>query len=347
MLSTYEYKKCDIFLILTNFDKTFCIQYSSVSVDVVPFVPPFAYGNLCGSVILTSYIPVFIYVYIISIVVNVTWTYVCCTYVDYSMIQKRIQKELMGVMWPHHDWCSAEGSLSPKVLSRRLLKVDDIMCNILHHTGILLTFGLCSPVLAITIAVYASVYVLVLLVVVGRFVTLIDYDRINKTTVKSAAVAALELASANSEVYVDTCMWEVVWMSSIFFAVLCWDMASDRVYWMKAVWIPITAMALPLAMWLFVVMLNKYYFIGNCRGIDIDIAIENKLLYGDVASSGYSSRHNVQSSHRVSTVELRASYTQPAIVDDDVIGDGNVDLIHNDCDHRSEVTSPLTMPSKV
>jgi hypothetical protein len=318
-------------------------------VDVVPFVPPFAYDNLCGSVILTSYIPVFIYVYIISIVVNFTWTYVCCTYVDYSKFPKCIQKVLMGVMWPYHNWCSAEVSISSYLLSRQLLNVDKIMCDILHHAAIMLTFGLCSPVLAITIAIYVSIYVLVLMVVVGRFVTLSDCGRSNKKIVQSDVIAALEIASANSEVHVNTCIWEVVWMSSIFFAVLCWDMASDRVSWKKAVWIPVTTMALPLVMWLSNVMLRKYYFTANGQGIDIDIVIESNQSYDDVASNGYSSRHSVQLSHQVSQkVEFsRLTFSRPAIANTDVIGDMNVDVIHSEYDHHSEVTSPLTISSKV
>jgi hypothetical protein len=202
--------------------------------------------------------------------------------------------------------------------------------------------------LAITIAVYVSIYVLVLLVVIGRFATCIDNDSSNSKLVQSDVVVALELASANSEEYVNTCMWEVVWMSSIFFAVLGWDMASDRVYWKKAIWIPVTAMALPLAMWLFNVMLSRYYLIANCHDIDIDIAIENKLSYGDMASNPYASQHSVKVTRQVSKVELpRLSFTQPAIADNYVIGDINVDVIHSDYDHHSEVTFPLTMPSNV
>jgi hypothetical protein len=104
-------------------------------------------------------------------------------------------------------------------------------------------------------------------------------------------------------------------------------------------------MALPLAMRLYNVILNKYY--SKANGEDIGNTLKNKLLCGDVASSGYSSRHSVQSIHRVSTVELRASYNHPAIANDDVIENINVDVIHSDYDHHIEVTSPLTLPSKV
>ena len=46
-------------------------------------------------------------------------------------------------------------------------------------------------------------------------------------------VAGLELALANIKDYDNTCIREVMRMSGIFFAELCWDMASDRIYWKK------------------------------------------------------------------------------------------------------------------
>ncbi len=267
-------------------------------------------------------------------------------YVKYSKFPKWIQKVLMGVMWPHHDWRSAEVSLSPNLLSRRLLKVDNIMCDILHHIGILLTFGLCCPVLAFTIVVYVSIYVLVLLVVFGRFLTLIDCGHSNVITIKSdngsTLLAALELASINSDVYVSTCMWEVVWMSSLFYALLCWDMATDQIYWKKAVWIPVTAMALPVVMLIFHVMLSKYYFRTNIQNIDI----KSTLSLGSESSDRHSRWHHVHSKHQVSG-EIgfqRLTFSQASIAKNDVI---NEDKIDSDCKRNNEVTSPLAIPTKV
>ncbi len=219
-----------------------CLHSSYVSANVVPIVPPFTYTNLCGSVILTSYIPVYIYMYLISIVIYTSSTYIYCNFIHFSAIPESIQKRLMGVMWSDHDWRNA--CSSPGILSRKLLIVDNVICNILHHICILLTFGLCCPVLAITIAIYISIYVFVLLAVLGRFFNSLQ-DREHAGNVWTA----LDMASYDSKMYISICMWEVVCMSSVFYAFLCWDMASDRTYWKYAVWLPVTAIALPFAMW--------------------------------------------------------------------------------------------------
>jgi hypothetical protein len=110
-----------------------------------------------------------------------------------------------------------------------------------------LTFGLCCPVLAIAIAMYISIYVFVLLAILGRFCERLQ-DNVKSDNVSYVWIA-LELASCDTNVYITNCMWEVVFMSSVFYALLCWDMASDRTYWKDAMWIPVIAVALPFAMW--------------------------------------------------------------------------------------------------
>jgi hypothetical protein len=240
-VSSYQYLQCDNYLFLIAQGKEICLYSSYTSVDVVPIVPAFTYSNLCGSVILTSYIPVYIYLYIMSIVINIASTYIYCNYVNYSTIPEIIQNQLMGVMWTAHDWSNA---ISPESLSRKLLKVDNVICDILHHICILLTFGLCCPVLAIAIAMYISIYVFVLLAILGRF-----SHRLNNDVNVTYVWIAFELASRDTNVYITNCMWEVVFMSSVFYALLCWDMASDRTYWKDAMWIPGTAVVLPFAMW--------------------------------------------------------------------------------------------------
>jgi hypothetical protein len=185
----------------------------------------------------------------------------------------------------------------------------------------------------------------VLMVVVGRFVTLMGSSQTNVMTAKSnncrtTVIAALDLASSNSDVYVSTCMWEVVWISSLFYALLCWDMASDRTYWKDVIWIPVTAILLPLAMWLCYVMFSKYYFRNNNGNIDID----NIQSYGADMSAD---RYSVESTYQVSgDVEFqRVTFSQPTIANNGLVGNINVimDMIHSDYDGHSEVISPLTI----
>jgi hypothetical protein len=74
-------------------------------------------------------------------------------------------------------------------------------------------------------------------------------------------------------------------MSSIFYALLCWKMASDRTYWKNLIWIPITAMVLPLAIWLSNILFNKYYFRGGNQNSDVD----NNQSHGDDEASDHHS----------------------------------------------------------
>jgi hypothetical protein len=169
----------------------------------------------------------------------------------------------MGVMWLTYNW-TGKIDMST-LLSRKLLKVDNVICDILHHICIILTFGLCCPVLAITIATYVSIYGLILVVLIGRFVKIFDSskDRHQDVEANSDVWVALEMASSSIHVYISSCMWEVVCMSSIFYALLCWDMASDRKYWRNAYWIPITALIIPFAMLLSYNLFQRHYTVSN------------------------------------------------------------------------------------
>jgi hypothetical protein len=194
-----------------------------------------------------------------SVVISIASTYIYWNHINYSKLPKKIQNSMLGLMWPTHDWNgSIEMDLPQAEFSRRLLKVDSIICEFLHHICILLTFGLCCPVVAIAIAIYVSIQVVILLIVFGRFVQLFhDQNNSTKNMVSGAVHGsnsrlweALELACSNIDIYIKNCMWEVVCMSSVFYALLCWDMASDRVYWKDVLWIPTTGVTIPLAMWL-------------------------------------------------------------------------------------------------
>jgi hypothetical protein len=227
----------------------------------------------------------------------------------------------MGVMWLTEDWIK----YTEDILSRKLIKVDNIVCDLLHHIGILLTFGLCCPVLAILISVYVSMYVLTLLLVLGRFLMWLDS---NKAKDYSVISEALELASYDVSLYIGNCMWEVVFMTSVFFALLCWDMASDKVYWKQAVWIPVITFAIPMVMWLCYFFWSKYL-------IEKDEGIQNKSSIYDrngevIVASNRSESDNI---------ELRLSlYPGHKFTSN---GNSNMDASASD-EYDNEVISPLS-----
>jgi hypothetical protein len=156
---------------------------------VSPLVPPFLYHNLCGSVVLRSYIPVYIYMYIFSTLTTTVIPYLTCKYTKYDDFPEFIRNKMMGIMWPTH-WKSKNydnnnniSATNPIVLTdniedvevvelppRQLLKIDNMTSNVLHHISILLTFGLCCPALAVTICCYEVLYVTSQIVLIGRFI---------------------------------------------------------------------------------------------------------------------------------------------------------------------------------
>ncbi len=85
-------------------------------------------------------------------------------------------------------------------------------------------------------------------------------------------------------------MWEVVFMSSVFYAVLCWDMANDRTHWKDAVWIPVTAVVLPFAMW------SSNYI---CQRLQVN--------RGNTYSAWYQNTQNVTETNRDTELIIRSS----------------------------------------
>jgi hypothetical protein len=113
--------------------------------------PPFTYSYQCSSTLVISYIPVYIYMSCIQIVGVLLRTLIFFT-VDYSSFPGWMQSHLPGICWPLY-WKS-DSYRKPS----DLLKSDKILSPITNNLMILLTFGLCSPILAFVIvcAIYLN-----------------------------------------------------------------------------------------------------------------------------------------------------------------------------------------------
>ena len=57
--SSYTYSYCYVSIVVN--DTSACLESIIKEVDIAALIPPFNYNYQCGSVVLTSYIPVFIY----------------------------------------------------------------------------------------------------------------------------------------------------------------------------------------------------------------------------------------------------------------------------------------------
>lgn len=270
-------------------DKVVCLRYSTSRHIVTSLIPPFVYNNLCGSIILTAYIPVYIYLYIINILVTIA-TPIICLSTKYDSYPVWLRSQVMGIIWPSYwenekpspERQSAQllefekrsgASDSVQGMHRDMLKVDDYLSRYLHHVAILLTFGICCPALAFAISCHLGIDVFVLMVLLGRFVKYRDNAwNVNHSTndIKiDGAMKILEQSCLQWDLYLSHCMWEVVFASSIFFACLCWDMASDRTYWKDAIWLPLVALSIPCAVWSYFYWIQTHKHASSTSNIEL------------------------------------------------------------------------------
>jgi hypothetical protein len=139
--------------------------------DVLKITPPFFYSYQCGSTLLTSYIPVHMYSVSLQILSTIaTFIFVISSSSVMTQYPHWLLSLLPGVCWPGH-WQSVESSsvdLNPKPI--RLVEPHQIVSNTMSSLTLLLSFGLCSPVLCGYIALSICMYLCCWLMLVGRFV---------------------------------------------------------------------------------------------------------------------------------------------------------------------------------
>ena len=112
--------------------------------DVLKLAPPFTYSYQCGSTLLTSYIPVYMYTVLIQIIVDIL------------------------------------GVITTLYTKQSLLKIEirssEIISNLINSLVLLLSFGLTSPVLCVCICVGVMTSVNCWLILIGKIV----FDSLDK-----------------------------------------------------------------------------------------------------------------------------------------------------------------------
>ena len=121
----------------------------------------------------------------------------------------------------------------------------------------MLSFGLCSPILAVAVACTVVCRMNVLMLLIGRFTNVLkcDVDDDVKESVHYALVALGKIHFPLTEVLKQS-FWAMVWTSAFFFSLVCWDIAGDEVGWRESVWIPIVTISYPLLFWLIALCVN-------------------------------------------------------------------------------------------
>jgi hypothetical protein len=257
------------------------VRYVTGVNEVVPFVPPFVYNHMCSSSLLTRYLPVLIFSYCIQICFPIGISYVVSRF-PYKALPWWIKLTQPGILWPTH-WPLSEcsfipsplsnhsidtiaptiqpsinpsiddpASLSIQSLSQRLLKANKMVATYVEDVAILLTFGLCCPVLAFAIVVYLMLQTHFQKMLIGRFLRF-RQDMSTKSfgvLTHDRAISALEISCQDSIIQVQRTVWIVVWTATMFYSGICWDVAGDEVGVVHALWAPLVAISFPLLCWI-------------------------------------------------------------------------------------------------
>jgi hypothetical protein len=254
--------------------------------DALRFLPPFTYSYQCGSTLLTTYLPVYMYstsLQLISLLSN----FLLIAFSSHSTVKypEWFQRKFAGIYWPH----------APLARSSRLIKPYQIISSAMNQMILLLSFGLCSPVLGFYIAFCLSANLSFWLVLIGRFVSLGIKDRdskvelddelresdmsrvstLSRTTIIVPAPLTPDLSEARGHHHffslleqqvqlvgvrsaLVVCQWPIFWTSCLFVTLLGWDMVGDQVGWYRGLWVPFGGVAMLLVLWFWEKLLARW-----------------------------------------------------------------------------------------
>jgi len=168
--SSYTYERCVVFRVASDGSRI-CFLSNPTVMDVLKITPPFFYSYQCGSTLLASYIPVHLY----SVSLQVLFTIVTLIVIFSSSSKAYHPRWLLsmfpGVCWPAH-WQSAGGSAIDLKALPVMIKSHQIISRTMNNVILLLSFGLCSPVLCSSIVVSICAHLCSWLMLIGRFVSL-------------------------------------------------------------------------------------------------------------------------------------------------------------------------------
>jgi hypothetical protein len=235
-------------------------------VDSAAVTPTFTYNNQCGSVLLTSYIPVLIIGYSIQISLCFILPFLLVQAGAFFDMTKIIKWKLAkGIIWPGF-WLGVDAEAGQVDQRRRSLARDptiilspkSILCfDILNNLIVLLTFGLFSPILAFAVMCAVATKMNLWVLLLGRFTSVLASQEDTRDKVAHFALVVLAELQLPVGAVFKRSFWLIAWCSGVFVALLCWDIAADDVGWARATWVPVTTLSYAVLLW-GVSMIMKY-----------------------------------------------------------------------------------------
>jgi hypothetical protein len=242
--------------------------------DVLHITPPFSYTYQCGSTLLTAYLPIYMYsisLQIISRIAKLVFIF-SANRVRYP---EWVTKWFPGIYWPL-SWSGdlISDSDTPENWAIPLIRPYQIISSSITNFVLMLSFGLCCPILGCYIALNLCLDLCCWLMLIGRYVSssldlvlipsagscaLIptlcpDHGDAGMGKQKEVGVRAMNLLNQQLQGFhssVLVCKWPVTLTSCFFITLLCWEMAGDRGGWDRALWVPVVGvvMVLIIGMW--------------------------------------------------------------------------------------------------
>jgi hypothetical protein len=144
--------------------------------DPLNLTPPFSYSYQCASTLLVSYVPVYMYLVSLQFLPTfVVLVLLASSDLSIALLPEGLMKTCFPpIAWPLHLIKELNQSRSPSVPSviatDRLIKPHQIVSNVVNNVILLLSFGLCSPVLGCYITLSTCATLWCWLMLIGRFV---------------------------------------------------------------------------------------------------------------------------------------------------------------------------------
>jgi hypothetical protein len=145
----------------------------------------------------------------------------------------------------------------------RLIAPYQIISNLMNNFILLLTFGLCSPLLGFSISLNIYLCIWSWLMLIGRFISFrVETFPIRPISLRHSSTHHDSyflndpfLNLLNSQLYLVNssllvCKWPIICISSLFITMLSWDMVGDEVGWFGGWWVPVVGLSLMALIWL-------------------------------------------------------------------------------------------------
>jgi Leucine-rich repeat (LRR) protein len=281
IVSSYTYQICSItaIIIVDGEEITTCVSETDRYVEVAPLTPPFSYGYQCASTVLTAYIPVYLYIYCLEILMPfVTLFLLLSIFPSYSTVPKFLIGKVPSIFWKDFpEWIHLQMkqrrsaiSSSPLTLSAAekldnsettlssfldpfMLRPEAVYIPLMQHLAIILTFGMNSPVLALAIALATTSLILQYHLVTSRFI-----HYLNQSSAKDEMSRFLSQTFVDPSANLLLLCWLIVLISCVCISALCWDIAGDQVGWKSSYWVPILGSSCCVLLYI-IFTLNKYF----------------------------------------------------------------------------------------